>query len=75
MESLKDKLDNYKGLCLTNEELVNQRINIKKDVREAVLEFEKDLNSFGGLTPEFEQILKHLKIRYEEIFGDFEKLN
>jgi len=56
------------GFMLQNYEAIYTR-----DVKEAVLEFEKELNSFEGLTPQFEEILKHLKERFKKIIGDFEK--
>ena len=44
------------------------------DVKEAVEKFEKELNNFGGsaFTPQFNEIIKHLKQHYKKVFGDFE---
>ena len=78
MESLKERLQNYKGLCLEPEEFIKQRENIKKDVKEKVLEFEKELNfdlKYLMLDRDiFMDVsgLKRLLKKYKEIFGDWQ---
>ena len=64
MKTLKDK----KIYLLSREKYIFEY----KDVKQAVLEFKNELNSFGGTTPQFDEIMNNLKLRYKEIFGDLE---
>jgi len=41
------------------------------DVKNSIKEFEKILNSYDGLTPQFEEIMKELRYKYKIIMGDF----